>query len=494
MGVNIKGGNNSTGLANVSSTYELQVTTPQEQTQAGFVQLSTENDAGDVSGSRFTMSLETSDDYRLRVGLDQTAFNMSFEGGAVPQAVIQQNTTTMTTSISGGYLILNAANATASGNMAAVRTYRHFPTFGTYPCYLDIWLRETAPTTTNVISEWGFFHLATTTSVTAPTDGVFFRRLSGGQLQAVVNYNGSEAATVSINTTNVPPRDGVGTYDATEVNHYLITYHNDVCRFWINDVLVASIDCPGSQPAFTSSSNSPVHFRVYNSGVASGSGRRLEIGYINVGFGDQESTKPWSHALCGSGQGSYQTQLGTASAQTALWANSAAPTAISTPSNIAITAGYSTLGGIYLFNAVAGGETDYLLFSYQNPAPSSTIPGKTLYVTGIRIGEMLVTGAAVATTGTIFQFAAGVASTASTLLTTDSATTVKSRIVPLGSMGFVVGDAIGKASPGFQVDFSSAPLVVPANLFLSIVLRCPVGTATASQVYRGTVTIIGYFE
>lgn len=80
MGVNIKGGNNTTGLANVSSTYELQVVTPQTEADAGFVQISTEMDAGDVLGTRTVVPPECSDDYRLRVGLDQTLFNASFEG------------------------------------------------------------------------------------------------------------------------------------------------------------------------------------------------------------------------------------------------------------------------------------------------------------------------------------------------------------------------------------------------------------------------------
>ena len=57
MGVNVKGGNNSAGLANVSSTYELQVTTPQEQAQAGFVQMSAEVDDGTVLGTRTNLAL-----------------------------------------------------------------------------------------------------------------------------------------------------------------------------------------------------------------------------------------------------------------------------------------------------------------------------------------------------------------------------------------------------------------------------------------------------
>jgi hypothetical protein len=88
-----------------------------------------------------------------------------------------------------------------------------------------------------------------------------------------------------ITTTNVPPRDGVGSYDAAETNHYLIYLHNDYAKFWINDILVANIQIPSSQGGPSSSSSLPIFARVYNSGVAS-AGRRVEIGFVSATLGD----------------------------------------------------------------------------------------------------------------------------------------------------------------------------------------------------------------
>ena len=492
MGVNIKGGNSSAGLANVSGSYELQVVTPQTEANAGFVQLSTEVDSGSVTGTRTVLPPETSDDFRLRVGMDQTLFNSSFEGTTVRTDTWVQSLSTMTVAQASGFLSLNSGNATANGNYAIVTTRRTIPLFGTFPTYIDLWVREGNPTASNAISEWGMGYAATTA---APTDGVFFRRNIAGTLKAVASFGGTETE-ITVDPTNVPARSGVGVYDATECNHYLIVIHNDIVNFWINDILVASIGCPDANPSPAASGAQPIFARVYNSGVAS-AGRRVEIGFVNASLGDQHNNKPWPHAMCGLGGGAYTTQQGSATAQTAQWANSAAPTAISSPSNTAVGGagqGHSTLGGIFILNAPASAETDYLLFAYTNATGSNTVPGKTLYVTGIRVGETFVTGAAVATTATILQYAVGVGGSAVSLATTDSTTGIKPKIVPLGGQSFAIGAAIGAKEPGFQVDFSAAPLVVPQSTVLSLLVRVPVGTATASNTFRGTITVIGYFE
>jgi hypothetical protein len=485
MGVQIKGGNDSAGLANVTSTYELNVVTPQTEADAGFVQLSTEADAGDVLGERTVIPLEASDDYRLRVGLDQTLYNQSFEGTVVATHMLAQSLSTMTVAQASGYFVLNSGNATASGNYAIVTTRRTFPLYGTYPTYFDLWLREAGENATNAISEWGGGYAATTAT---PTDGVFFRRNAAGVLKAVVNFAGTETEE-TIDTTNVPSRSGVGNYDPTECNHYLVVSHNDIVNFWINDILVASIPCPDAQAGPTQSGAVPLFARVYNSGIASQS-RRVEFGFLNVSLGDQANNKPWSHALCGLGHGAYQTQLGTATAQTANWANSAAP-ANAALSNT--TPSYATLGGQFQFAASATNETDWALFGYLNPAGTNVLPGKTLYVTSIRVSGLVVTGAA-AVNATMFFWAAGVGSSAASLATTDTATTVSPKRVPLGIQTFLAAAPIGTESSGFDVQFTDAPLIVNPGAYLHIIIKQLNGAATASLVWRGQVMINGYFE
>ena len=486
MAINIAGGGSTAGKANVTANYDLNVVTPQVELNAGFVQVSSEVDSGIVTGTRTVLPMEISDDYRVRVGLDQSIFNSSFEGTTLftHQYTYAQNIMTFTQT--GGYFIINNGNSVTNLHYVNFATRRTFTLFGTYPVYFDSWLKEANETATGVISEWGIGIAPASTA--APTEGVFFRRNESGVLKAVVSYNGTETEEV-IDTSNIPPRTGIGSFSAAEANHYLLVIHNDIINFWINDVLVSSIPCPGTQPTPTMSTSQPLMYRVRNTGTPS-AGRRLEIGFINVTLGDQNSTKPWPHVLCGAGGGAYQTQPGTAAGQTANWANSTAP-ALATLSNTA--ASYSTLGGQYRFAANATNETDWALFAYQNPTGTVNLPAKTLYITGIRISKMVVTAAA-AVNPTMFFWACAAGSSAVSLATTDSTTSSSPKRIPLGVQNFLASAPIGTGADGFDLDFDHSPLVVPAGTFFHVILKQLNGAATATLEWRGQVTVLGYFE
>jgi len=499
MGVNIKGGNNSAGLANVSSTYELQVVTPQTEADAGFVQLSTEVDAGDVTGSRTVIPLEASDDYRLRVGLDQTVFNASFEGTTFLTTQWNQLLTTHTTALASGFLTLNSTPSTATTTAAYVRTHRHFPTFGTYPTYLDMWIREANITSSNSISEWGFLYLTGQTTQQV-LDGIFFRRTSGGSLYGVVVNNGTDIATTSaISTTNVPSRDGSGSFDATESNHYLIAYHNDVVRFWINDVLVAELSCPAANAAFTSSSNTPVGFRVLNTGAAS-AGRQLSVGFVNVGLGDQNVNKPWQHAMAGMGQGAYQLQQGNTPGPTVTRGAGTLGHPTSATARIAGTwtgltgPALNSLGGLWTSPAISTltSDADYPVFDFQNPTGTATLPGKTLYITGVRVGEAYVSTAA-STNAIFLSYILMIGASATNTSTADAATTVAGKSIVVGGHGFTSTEAVGNYKNGFEMRFDS-PLMIPAGHYFHFVVR-PFGTVTSNTlVVTSSLAVNGYFE
>ena len=482
------------GKADVDANFNLNVVTPQTEIQAGFVQMSSEVDAGTVIGTRTVRSVEVSHDFRVRVATDQPLFNLSFEGAVIATAHLQQTVLTMAAAQVNGFLSLNNTSLTTNATFNTVRTYRCFPLIGSYPTYCDMWIREANATATNTVSEYGFGYAATTAT---PTDGVFFRRLSGGTLQGVVNFAGAENV-VSISTVNVPARDGTGTYDASETNHYLITNHNDDVDFWINDVLVGKVSTPSNQGGPTSSSQQPFFARVYNSGLAS-AGRRVEIGFLQIAGGDVVTNKPWAQQLAGSGGGSYQTQPGTAVAGTVIrtaatngWPASGTAktagtwTATSAPAE-------ASLGGRFLTPAMSGlvSESDYPVFAYLNPAGTNALPGKTLYVTGINIDSNAVTAAAVAPTSLFW--AAGVGSTAAATTTADSVTTSSPKIVPLGIHSYLVTAAAGTPAESIIFDASS-PLVVPPGTYFHVICR-PVTTVAANTLsVQGIVSINGFFE
>ena len=88
----------------------------------------------------------------------------------------------------------------------------------------------------------------------------------------------------------------------------------------------------------------------------------------------------------------------------------------------------------------------------------------------------------------------GVGATAVTLATVaDTATVKQSRRIPVGMQSFLVGDAIGKKADPIDVSFD-APLVCEPGTYVHVIMKQFIGTATASQIVRGTVMINGQFE
>lgn len=501
MGIKLQGGNDSTNLSSVTALNQLRVVTPKDSSgglTAGFVQMSSEVDAGSNLGSRKVRALEATDDFRLRSGLDQTVFNTTFEGTVLQTPIWFQSLSVMTTGVVNGFLTLNVGLNVAAASVAHVRTYRQFPVFGTYPTYVDMWVRESLSDNTNCISEWGLIY--TVASATQQlTDAICFRRTSGGQLSAVIVNNNIDIAETSINTDKVSARNGIGNYDATQSNHFLISIMNDIVRFWINDILVAQIKCPSAQATFSSASSLPVGFRVLNL-AATSTARQISIGYVNVSMGDQNTNKPWAHVLVGSGQGAYQTQVGSAVGPTTT--RGVGSTGYPTSATVRIAGTFiqssgpslNSLGGLWTSPAMSTltTEFEYPIFSYLNPVGTAALPGKTLYVTGIRIGETSATVAAAAG-GIFLSYIVMPESSGSSMATTDSVTTTSGKSIVMGGQGFASTDVVGTMKPGFDMSFSS-PLVIPAGKYLIIGVRLSGTTALNTLVVTGSVAVNGYFE
>lgn len=494
----IESGSSAAGKANVDALFNLKVNLSSDDVTAGYAALLSEVDDGTVLGTARRKALEATDDYRLRTGIDSVVFNLAFEGTNVARDRIQQNDTTMTAAQASGYLSLNSGASTTTAQGTNIRTYRTFTMSGGFTTYAEFWAREANQTATNAVTEFGFGFCS---GVTAQlTDGLFFRRLSGGQLRAVVTNNGTDLSTADITPTNIPARDETGTYDPTEVNHYIVSWHNDEAEFWINDVMVARMPCTAAVAGITSAISQPVFARVYNSGTASAA-RRLDIGVITVSQGEMDTSKPWSHIQAGNGGGAYQIQPGTASGPTVSrgtgatgWPTSATARAAGTWTATTAPA-TNSLGGQWLSPAISTltSEADYPIFSYANPAGTATLPGKTLYVTGVRWGKTVATVVA-ATNSITLQYSVGVGGTSSATTQTEAAAVVASRGVILDLIPFKATAVVGDFVEGGVMDFSEGPLVVNPGCFLTFVVR-PFGTVTTNTlVVAGTVAFSGYFE
>lgn len=306
----------------------------------------------------------------------------------------------------------------------------------------------------------------------APTVGAFWQVTAGGVVQPVLTFNGTD---VTGDAVTMPP--------GWQNNYYTweVIVDDDKAFYAVQDtstgLIIAERRIPvaATQVRLWNASRLQVYARLHNV-TAPASAPTLILSSLDVLLLDMAPNKAWSHTMALSGFGGEANP--TTFAQAANYANSAAP-ASATLSNTA--AGYTTLGGQFQFAAPAGAETDFALFGFTVPAPYSFV------CTGIEI-DTFNTGAAVATTAHVLQWFASADQTAISLATATN------RRITLGVQSFAVGSAIGALASPIDRDLNNAPLVTNPGRIFVVGLKIPVGTATASQIIRGTVAIRGYFE
>lgn len=473
----IDSGSNSAGKANVDAGYNLQVALSNTPAYIGGVRMFSENDPGTETGSPALKSPETSLDFRLRVGNDAVWDDENFNYTAQNFTKHRYTSTTLTATWAGGFLNTNGASVTTTGTAVQVSTYRHFPIQGQGGLYCETAFALSNTPVTNWTLDVGMMTLAAA-GTSLPTDGVYFRVNSTGVF-GVVNNNGTEQATSVFDFTPA----------INQVYNYIIAITDHQVDFWIDDVLYASVSRPTSAGAVVYAGSLPWAVRHHHTGTTSGV-IQAKIANYAIATQDIDNNRLWATNKSGQGLSSIVNPSGGAAGITANYANSAAP-ASATLSNT--TAGYATLGGQFQFAAPAGAVTDYALFAFLNTAPTTSITGRNLIVRGVWI-DTWVTGAASATTPTLLQWAIAVGSTAVSLATTDGAATRLPKRLALGAQSIAVGTPIGgQADRRLDVNLD-APLVVEPGTYLHIILKVPVGTATASEVIQGVVGINGYWE
>lgn len=474
MSVVIKSGS-STDTAIVDTNNNLKVNLPTVKTQAGYSSFVSETDAGTYTGTKLIRSPKISPEGRLRVGSDRPMFQACFSGAAPSTNIWTAPVTTWAAvTVATNELILNSGLSTAVGNARAA-TWRHFPFYTTYNARFEAWAAYIGAAIQNDnVVELGMFQC--TLSV-APTDGVLFRWNATGNLVCVVVNNSTE--TVSSPITGIT---------INEYHSFKILLEQEEVEFWIDNILVASIPAGVTSTGAINNMHVPIAFRNYNSGITA-LPVQLRIAKVHLSGGDIGELTTASIVALSSGLGSFQNPPTGTTGSSANYANSAAP-ASATLSNT--TAGYATMGGQFQFVAVAGAETDYALFAYLVPAASNIITGYAFYLTGIRINTYNSV-VAVATTATVMQWSVGVGSTAISLATSESVTARARRVIPVGIQTFPVGATVGAVAEPIGVTFST-PLTVEQGQYLHIILKMPIGTATATEIFRGVVGVNGYFE
>ncbi len=477
MSVIIKSGS-STSLASVDTNSNLQVNTPTNPNNSGFITLSTESDDGTATGLRKLISPESSDDFRLRTGIDQTFFNEYFPGTTINGNIWNTLVSGHTITCAGNFANLNGS--VTSGQHSQLRTWRHMPVYMTFPTYCEIDLQFTSAPITNNVREWGLGLAATTAD---PTDGAFFRVNAQGEFRAVLSVAGSEILSSDI-TAQLPA--------VNTTNDYLIVLSEKIAEYWINDILVASIPRSSNAGSTTASMNLPLFVRQYNSNTAS-SAMTIKVGYVNISIGDMNTVKPWPHLMAGGGGMAYQAQTGAAAlGSSALYTNSLAAGAGAAMTNTAASLG-SGLGGQFTTQPTLAAGTDGIISSVLIPAGTNAVPGKSLYITGVKISGAVT--AALTGGPVLYAYSLAYGGTGVSLATGESNGIAKaSRRIALGFESFAATSAAGTrgSDSGCYMRFGS-PVVVQPGEYIQTVAK-NLGTVTSGGTITFLVTFDGYFE
>jgi hypothetical protein len=451
------------------------------EVEAGFATMLSESDAGSITGTRRVFAPEVTGNYRLRVGSDTTMFNEYFPGTVLNSSLWTAPVTTATVTVTNGLLNLNAAASLASGAVARVSSYRHFPIYTSYSTSPSIQFQFSAVPVANMVHEWGF---AIATGVATPTEGAFMRITATGELIAVLNNNGAEVTSspIDFNTTI-----GVNT------TRTLIIYGdtNEVV-FWIDNICVATIPRPTTAGSITQSQQLPLMFRSFNTATVTGTAQLMKIGGVNVSLSEMNQTKAWSHVMAGAGGMSYQGQTGQPLGSTALYTNSLAPGAGAVMTNTTAALG-SGLGGQFSALPTLAVNTDGILQSYQVPLGISAAPGKTLYITGVSVQGCVTTVLAGNATPVIYAYSLAFGHTSVSLATTTTATSKAPVRKVLGYETFAAAAAVGTLGQKVEKDFDKAPVIVQPGEFIQVVAK-NVGAVTTTGVITFLVDIEGYWE
>jgi hypothetical protein len=470
MAIKITGGTYNAG---VTAANQLQVVTPTTEAQAGFAAMSSEVDAGSVLPAGRTMrAAYINDDYQLSTTLDVLLFSEAFVGSALNVFQWFQSTSTYTIAVLSGFAQTNSGGSVATGS-CVISSYNQFPLIPGNTTFFNFAARTTAGEATSKTIEMG---VGFVTAGTPSTDGAFFQ-WNGSSFSAVV-INNSVSATQAV------------TMPTNSVTHnFTIAVSSDNVEFWIDDILVASIPSNAPDDSSIRPGSAPVFIRQYGTATVSAVSR-IEVSEISVQvhgntmFRDQAGASSYAGGNINTGQTGFATLTSQGN-----YVNSTDPAPV-TLSNT--TAGFSTLGGNFAFNAPAGAAQDNILFAFQVPAGSVTTAARTLHMTGINIETFNTVLAGAAGLHAFVWYVAFGATSVTLATVADAAGVIATRRLAIGGQSFPTLAPIGFKAEAIRHTFDT-PIVVRPGQYLHVIVKCLVGTATPTQVFRGTVGINGYY-
>jgi hypothetical protein len=405
-------------------------------------------------------------------------FYDSVEGAAVDTNKWIQSTTTQTITQSAANILFNAGSSVATTTGALQVTHRRFAQMPRSALVFRTRVRATAHFTNNQL-QFGFGLPASQTAIGA-ADAAFWRKDATGQWLPVVSIGGAENLGTPISNATF-----IASVPTTDYAWFEVFLEESRATFSIVtqtgvNVNTQVVEFPPNVSSFQST-HMAAFLHCLNTGAT---GTAVQMFVSGVAIYEVDGSVLIDPFEAQSGMEYNSLTSPTAYTQAAQWANSADPAA-AVLSNTA--ASYATLGGIFIgpTPTPGGAVTDFSFFSWTNPAPYQ------FYVTGVKISS-INRGVAIATTATVLQW--GLALNASSGSLASAAPYTPMRIA-IGQQTFAIGTAIDAPPTPAEVslDLKPAYAVQPGRTAI-IILRIPIGTATASGFLRGTVAVTGYYK
>ena len=463
-----------TYIADVNSSGRQLVQPPTDGTNAGAVFLVGKPDLSSPSN---TGSITGSSQGLLGTAAVEIDFDLNFVASAICTTHFLQYSSTMTSSIANNLVVLNTAGTTTSGAHIQLKTARTFKAERGADRVWGVRLRLDQDPVANTTVDFG---MGLVSSTADPTGGALFRLNSAGELRGVTISNGGSESTTPVLTYSNP----------TDFQDFVIVIGRSSVTFFINEVPVGSIAAPPNSTGPVAGESFPGFVRIYNNATVSTAQKVYVSKIVSATMGGL-SNRDSTHlaALKGDIGQQHVTGVGTGG-QTTNWTNSGAPAA-ATLSNTA--AGYTTLGGLFSFAALAGANTDYALFAYQVPAGTLTNMGRTLIVRGVAIDAFVSTAAGTPTVATVLEWGFAFGSMAVSLAATESTSTKLPRKGFLGIQAVPITAVVGTELRRIQQTFEQ-PIAVNAGEYFHIILRIPAGAATTYPTITGGVFIDASWE
>lgn len=426
LDINVQGGSNTAGKANVDANYNLQTTQPGfDSTGTSFgggslnaPAIYSEVDDGTLTGVRETLSPEVDKDYRLRVAhdniLDQEQFNYTAQNTGKHTFTF----TTLAATIGTGGITTNSGSITTTTTGLTFGTHAMFPVGGTQGIICETSVAFSAQPNANTVIDFGLFQRGASTAF-APTDGIFFRMTASGML-GVINYGAGDVTVALTINKGLSPF----VYTNNAVNRYLIQANNVSVTFWVNNYKVGEILTPVGVNFPCKSLALPWSFRHAIVGGAAGAVTQAVFSDYRVhvrGIQYADSLGVVGNRVLGSYQGLSGGTMGQLIAGTVTSGTLVKPTA-AVPLNASLAANLPNSLGGRIYETLTAGlavNVDGIFASYTVPAGSTTVQGRRLKVTGINLSGLVSTAVTGGPINTEWYIAFG--HTADSMATAESA-------------------------------------------------------------------------